>query len=258
MADEVKPPESAGTPDPTSPPPPPPPAEGVQIAPPSPGKTDAPAVEGEKKGPNKMVLAAGGGAVAIILVVILIMGLVSCLSTSYKVPGVSPDLDEPKKAGASYIEFRWEKHRILTLMMNKHAEEDNSFEESMAEFYEDPALHKKENIEKGKARREAFNKNKKDLLEWNKDKLSWDSEEGTDERKTLKFKYEYKSLQLKIADNKPMEGDKPDHYEVKDQKETGTIVVAKLGGKWRLVSAQSEPMGLFGRAMGGGHDVQPD
>ncbi len=212
--------------------PPPAPTEGVQVAPPSPGKEEAaPAAEG-KKPPTKMIVAAVGGVAAVVVVVLLIMGVVSLFTTSYSVPGVSADLGDAKTAAESYVKFRWQKQVSRQVMRAKYEGDDMAYEESLADFYEDKDKYIKENITKAKAQMKFYDKNESKLKKAN---VRVDNVEGTDERKTAKYAVDYQTMKLK--DGK--EGLVWDDWELTDVKagNTGTITLAKIGGKWRIVSA---------------------
>ncbi|MBI2898968.1 MAG: hypothetical protein HYY17_02175 [Planctomycetes bacterium] len=180
-------------------------------------------------GPNRKMLAiAGGGVVAVVALVLL---MVSCLTTKYTVPGVDPKLDEPKDAAISYIEFRWERRSVGESMDLKHAREDLSDAEDLARFYEDREAYLRENVAKEKTLLKFVEKNRSVLRE---KKINIDAVDGPDERKTVKYTIEYKSVRLKD----PSKGESPDDYDLEDRKGTGVLTVARLGGKWRLVAAE--------------------
>jgi len=206
------------TPPPPAPPPPPaapPPAAGAPAAPGAGAKLPMP-------------LILGGAAGVALLVVIIIF--IATRPASYKVPGVSPALDEPKTAAETYLKFRWEKAWNGQAVAAARQSKELGEREAKAKFYEDPDLYLKENIKKPKARADALDANEGQMEEA---KITVGSPEGTDERKTVKYTIEFKDLRKK-GDK---EGDDKDHYELKDEKLEGTLTFALIGGQWRLVEA---------------------
>jgi hypothetical protein len=177
------------------------------------------------------VLAGIGGAVLLLIIVVVV---IATGGPSYKVPGVSPDLGEPKTAAQSYLEFRWARYWNGKEVSAAQNEKKLSEREAKADFYEDPDQYRKDEIKSAEARAK-FTDDKEDDLE--KRDITVDSVEGTDERKTAKYTIKYKEVRLKEKDGKPMEGTEVDHYELKDQELKGTLTLALIGGQWRLVEA---------------------
>lgn len=214
MADDVKPPESQ-----------PAPAEQPQVAPPSPGKGDAPAAAapaGEKKPPTKMILAAVGGVAAIVVIVLLVMLVVNLFSTSYSVPGTDPKLTgDVKDAAKSYLTFKEEVRWNGQEMRMKYADEDLSEAESQIDFYEDKDQYKKD-MTRAKNQITFFKDNKKELKKYEFADESTKEEGG-------------RTVYECTIKGKRMVPDGDEKWKLEDRADKKRLTFAKINGEWKLV-----------------------
>lgn len=202
--------------------PPPAPTEGVQVAPPSPGKDEAaPAAEG-KKPPTKMIVTAVGGVAAVVAVVLLVMLVASLFGGGPSAPGVSPVLkgDDPKAAGKSYVTFLEEKDWSRTTRQMDRADEDKSFRESVESFFKDKEKYKKQ-LARGKNLPKFLSDNKKDLKKF----------EVQDE--TIADKDGRKVYTCKVK-GKRMTASGDDAWKLEDREDKYEIHFTKINKEWRI------------------------
>lgn len=192
----------------------PPPAspEGVQVAPPSPGKDEVvPAAAEGKKPPTKMIVTAVGGVAAVVVVVLLVMLVASLFGGGPSAPGVSPVLkgDDPKAAGKSYVSFLEEKDWSRTERARDRANDDMSFKESVESFFKDKEKYKKQ-LTRAKNRLKFFSDNKKDLKKFEVQDEVLTDKEG---RKVYACKVKGKRMVASGDDAWKLE-DREDKYEI--------------------------------------------